>query len=214
MSKNLIAFTTSELAPQKFREYDEYWWIISEFCFLHGLHSACFDHDALHAVRLCCQRTSVQFVKIRRCRRAMPYSVLNQSSDGLACFDASAVCRDHGDMMCILDPFSLKGAAGRKVWRSSRVPLLQRSIWFFMPLPLPFPFLEISRNIYKRKMCQWPQSFSYLLFLCKECAIGQAGAGTAEGWQWISNQEITEDLQPRSSAVDIKTRYSNGFVLQ
>ena len=142
-----------------------------------------FDHDALHALlRLCCQRTSVQFVKIRRCRRAMRYKVLKQSSDGLTWF-ASAVCRDHRDTVCILDPFSLKGAAGRKVWRSSRVPLLQRSLCLYHPLPFP------SLEIFPKERVPMAAEFFFLSNLSKECAIGQAGAGTAEG-QRISNQEI------------------------
>lgn len=176
-----------------------------------------FDHDALHALlRLCCQRTSVQFVKIRRCRRAMRYSVLKQSSDGLTWL-ASAVCRDHGDTVCILDPFSLKGAAGRKVWRSSRVPLLQRSLCLYHPLPFP------SLEIFPKERVPMAAEF----FFSKECAIGQAGAGTAEGWGFpikksdethVHLNSVTQDLQPSGLAVAIKTRYSNdsnnGFVLQ
>ena len=61
-------------------------------------------------VRAVCEDTEMQESNAR---------VLKQSSDVLKQsfhrIHASDVCRDHGDTVCILDSFPVKGAARRKV---------------------------------------------------------------------------------------------------
>ena len=198
MSKNLIAFTTSELVPQRFIEF-------AWFCLLHELHSArfwpwrtaCSAEAMLSAhVRAVCEDTEMQ-----------ESNAIQRVETKLRWFDLVCFCR--------LQRSWGHGVHFRSIFfeRSSRtqsVKKQQSASTTEVFMPLPSSTISFSLEIFPKERVPMAAAF----FFSKECAIGQAGAGTAEG-QRISNQEIRwkpcapqyrQDLQPSGLAVAIKNQ--------
>ena len=139
MSKNLIAFTTSELVPQRFIEF-------AWFCLLHELHSArfwpwrtaCSAEAMLSAhVRAVCEDTEMQ-----------ESNAIQSVETKLRWFDLVCFCR--------LQRSSGHGVHFRSIFfeRSSRtqsVKKQQSASTTEVFMPLPSSTISFSRNISKRK---------------------------------------------------------------
>ena len=153
MSKNLIAFTTSELVPQRFIEF-------AWFCLLHELHSArfwpwrtaCSAEAMLSAhVRAVCEDTEMQ-----------ESNAIQRVETKLRWFDLVCFCR--------LQRSWGHGVHFRSIFfeRSSRTQSVKKqqsasTTEVFMPLPsstILYHFL--LSKYFQKKECQWPQHFSSL----------------------------------------------------